>query len=266
MIRITIATALFCTSIFALASELDAQSTSYDNRQEYVRSSSPTKSGGRVYNEAMAGRQMVRIARGPGKPNSEANSRSTDTGNSLGTRESAASQSDRERGSTGPGYDYPEPAESAEVTAYRQAANTAPQLNFPPTNRVAQCNCNGVPVPPQQLQFPTQPAVGYGYTGYQVPNAGFAAPTGFQPQGNFGTGYGGAATGYPLQSGIGVPQFNQTGGNWWTPFVTGSGYYTPLLNFRNMPQGTYLGQGIIGQPTAYVDGQPMRNLLRYVSP
>jgi len=27
-----------------------------------------------------------------------------------------------------------------------------------------------------------------------------------------------------------------------------------------------LGQGLIGQPTAYVDGQPLRNLLRYVAP
>ena len=260
MIRIAIAAVLFCTAFLVLASELDAQSVPNDNRQEYVRSSSPTRSGGRVYNESMAGRQMVRIARGPGSSN---NATRTSAGDSRARANSANLTepfSDRERGSTGSGYNYPEPATDSEVTAYRQAANTAPQLNFPPTNRLAQCNCNGVPVPPQQLQFPA-------YAGYQVPNVGFQAPTGFQPQANFGAGFGGApATGYPLQAGIGVPQFNQTGGNWWTPFITGSGYYTPLLNFRNMPQGTYLGQGIIGQPTAYVDGQPVRNLLRYVSP
>jgi len=47
---------------------------------------------------------------------------------------------------------------------------------------------------------------------------------------------------------------------------SGSGQYTPLFQFRNMPPGSYLGQGLIGQPTAYVDGQPVRNLLRYIAP
>jgi hypothetical protein len=71
--------------------------------------------------------------------------------------------------------------------------------------------------------------------------------------------------GYQFQPGIGTPQLR---GNspWWSSFLTGSGQYTPLIQFRNMPPGTYLGQGLIGQPTAYVDGQPIRNLLRYVSP
>lgn len=42
--------------------------------------------------------------------------------------------------------------------------------------------------------------------------------------------------------------------------------YTPLLGLRNLPPGTYLGQGIIGQPKAYVDGEPVRNLFRYILP
>lgn len=40
----------------------------------------------------------------------------------------------------------------------------------------------------------------------------------------------------------------------------------PLLKLQNLPPGTYPGQGIVGQPKAYVDGQPVRNLLRYFSP
>ena len=254
MIRPSYLAVSIITTLFCLACDLDAQSQN-DNRREYVRSSSATKRGGRVFNESVGGQRMVRIARGPGKPaDSAANNR---------TERSQESQSNR-RSAFGK-YDYPEPQESEQVTAFRQAANQPPQLRFPPNNRLAQCNCNGVPVPPQQLQFPQQPLVGYGYAGYQAPTtgAGFQAPTGFQPQAGFGAP---PQAGYPIQAGIGVPQFNQTGGNWWTPFVTGSGYYTPLLNFRNMPQGTYLGQGIIGQPTAYVDGQPFRNLLRYISP
>lgn len=42
--------------------------------------------------------------------------------------------------------------------------------------------------------------------------------------------------------------------------------YQPLVKLQNLPPGTYLGQGVIGQPKAYVDGQPMRNLLRYILP
>ncbi|MEL7499466.1 MAG: hypothetical protein AAFN77_17815 [Planctomycetota bacterium] len=70
---------------------------------------------------------------------------------------------------------------------------------------------------------------------------------------------------YQFQPGLGVPQFG-TRGNVLTPFVTGSGVYTPLLPLVSQRPGTYMGQGIIGQPTAYVDGQPLRNLLRYISP
>ncbi len=90
-----------------------------------------------------------------------------------------------------------------------------------------------------------------------------AAPNGFaqQPPGSFGR-----FNGYQFQPGIGAPQFNTANTPWWSSFLTGSGQYTPLVQFRNMPPGTYLGQGLIGQPTAYVDGQPIRNLLRYVAP
>lgn len=244
---------LAAVALVALNANAFAQSGFNDTRQEYVRSSSPTKSGGRVISESVAGRKMVRIARAP-------------SSSTIARRPSDFLDSKREStvdvqssGSAGSKYKYPEAADDddEQVTAFRQTANQPPQLRFPQQNRFAQCNCNGVPVPPQQLQFMPQNNGFAGFQGQQqFPQQGFQ-PQGLQPAG---------VPGYPLQSGIGVPQFNQTGGNWWTPFLSGSGYYTPLLNFRNMPQGTYLGQGIIGQPTAYVDGQPLRNLLRYVSP
>lgn len=79
---------------------------------------------------------------------------------------------------------------------------------------------------------------------------------GIAPQGGvFGTG-----------TGLGLPQFQPQQNRWWTPFVTGSGVYQPIVRLANLRPGTYLGQGIIGQPTAYVDGQPIRNLFRYVLP
>lgn len=70
---------------------------------------------------------------------------------------------------------------------------------------------------------------------------------------------------YQFQPGLGVPQFGRQE-SVLAPFFRGSGVYTPLLPIFAMPQGTYIGQGIIGQPTAYVNGQPLRNLLRYVFP
>ena len=75
--------------------------------------------------------------------------------------------------------------------------------------------------------------------------------------------------GFQFQPGLGAPQFNSTGalgnGNWFSNAVTGTGAYTPLLPIVSA-QGARLGQGIIGQPTAYIDGQPIRNLLRYIFP
>ena len=252
-----------CCCVFVSTSNVHAQNFGNDTRQEYVRSSSPTKSGARVISESVGGRKMVRIARLPGSTAP----RPTDLRSESEANRAAIANRDSNRDTANiPKYDYPDRVENEQVTTFRQAANQAPQLRFPQQNRVAQCTCNGVPVPAQQLQFPQQ---NFGFTGFQgQPNTAFQQPS-FQPQAGFGApGFGtaGQGSGYPINSGIGVPQFNQTGGNWWTPFLSGSGYYTPLLNFHNMPQGTYLGQGVIGQPTAYVDGQPLRNLLRYISP
>ncbi|MBM3967327.1 MAG: hypothetical protein FJ308_20020 [Planctomycetes bacterium] len=50
-----------------------------------------------------------------------------------------------------------------------------------------------------------------------------------------------------------------------TMYASSNGGYTPVVGFG---QGTnaQLGRGLYGQPTAYVDGQPVRNFLRYVFP
>ena len=100
------------------------------------------------------------------------------------------------------------------------------------------------------------------------PQAGFGA-TGFQ-QGFQGAGLQQGFQGLGLQQGFqgaGIPQFGAQGARWWTPFVRGTGAYTPLLDLTpNNNAGTYLGQGIIGQPTAYVNGQLLRNLVRYLAP
>ncbi|MDA7977429.1 MAG: hypothetical protein MPJ50_01510 [Pirellulales bacterium] len=50
---------------------------------------------------------------------------------------------------------------------------------------------------------------------------------------------------------------------------SGAGSYTtfrPLLNLTPTVREQYVGQGILGQPKVYVPGQPLLNILRYISP
>lgn len=42
--------------------------------------------------------------------------------------------------------------------------------------------------------------------------------------------------------------------------------YKALLPLQKMPNNTYVGQGLIGQPKAFVEGQPVRNFFRYILP
>jgi hypothetical protein len=42
--------------------------------------------------------------------------------------------------------------------------------------------------------------------------------------------------------------------------------YRPLIPVVPMPANYQLGRGILGQPTVYVPGQPVRNFLRYLAP
>ncbi|MCA9128408.1 MAG: hypothetical protein KDB22_15080 [Planctomycetales bacterium] len=42
--------------------------------------------------------------------------------------------------------------------------------------------------------------------------------------------------------------------------------YTPLFSLGQENYNVLLGRGLVGQPTVYVPGQPLRNFLRYLSP
>lgn len=107
----------------------------------------------------------------------------------------------------------------------------------------------------------------------QIPslNPGSAPAGSFGFLGQNGAGYQAQAqSGYQFQPGLGVPQFASTGsfgnGGWFSNLVRGTGAYRPLLPLEPLYPNARPGRGIIGQPTAYVDGQPMRNLLRYLMP
>jgi len=51
-----------------------------------------------------------------------------------------------------------------------------------------------------------------------------------------------------------------------TPYIPNNAGYRPLFTLGQDTYNAQLGRGIVGQPTAYVPGQPMRNFLRYLSP
>lgn len=107
----------------------------------------------------------------------------------------------------------------------------------------------------------------------QIPslNSGSAAPASFGFLGQNSAGYQAQAqSGYQFQPGLGVPQFASTGsygnGGWFSNLVRGTGAYRPLIPLEPLYPNARPGRGIIGQPTAYIDGQPIRNLLRYLMP
>ena len=90
-----------------------------------------------------------------------------------------------------------------------------------------------------------------------------------------GTGFGGVqptlsqAPQVGLQSGagnFGLGQFNAGNGTLFGNSGRTNSVYQPLLPLLRMPQGSYLGQGVIGQPEAYVNNQPLRNFFRYLLP
>ncbi len=43
-------------------------------------------------------------------------------------------------------------------------------------------------------------------------------------------------------------------------------HFRPLIPLVPPPPVYYFGQGVLGQPKVYVPGQPLRNVLRYLTP
>ena len=273
----------FSVSIFAGGDLFAQASAGLQTRNsitanEYIQSTSPLKNGGSVTSRVQPGRNVQTVTTIANLP-------------VLGSGRSAAAATNTAPQARTAAASYPYPAASrpaatvAQVPAqnqatFRQTAFQVPTLGLTPVARTAQ-NCNCAPAPPQYFQ-PQQsfsPAAtqapslgGVPNINIQVPGqtGGFAQPN-FQAPAYRAPGFqSGTQTYTPNYSGVGTPQFGTNGygggSNWFSTFLTGSGQYPNLLSFRNLPPGTQLGQGIIGQPTAYVDGQPARNLLRWIFP
>ena len=231
-----------------------------NNRQEYIQSSSPTKNGGRVVSRSAPGQRVqtrtYRSTTGTtsvGRVNENKSSRST-----VSTTETRKTFRPQDQVRT----PYPYPATTPPRTA---------QLRTNPSSSFASRNWGRAYNPSVPTQFSTARLAQNCNCG-----PGFQTPLG-QPPATLAPTLTGATTGtadpawnnnnlnlqFPP---VGTPPTGNAFQNWWNPIARGSGAYQPIIRLQNMPPGTYLGQGIIGQPTAYVDGQPIRNLLRYISP
>jgi hypothetical protein len=273
-----------CLSVFVsigclvASGDTNAQPSSLlENRRsitanEYIESTSPLKNGGSVTSRVQPGKNVQTVT-------TIANLPVLGSGQASSAARNAAPQARTAANS------YPYPATSRPTaavarapafnqTSARQTAFQVPTLGLTPAARTAQ-NCNCAPAPPQFFQPQQQgfaPAASQAPSLGTVPNINIQVPgqNGGFVQPGFQSGTQTYTPNYGLQSGIGTPQFGTNayggGSNWLSTFLTGTGQYPNLLNFRNLPPGTHLGQGIIGQPTAYVDGQPARNLLRWFFP
>lgn len=156
-----------------------------------------------------------------------------------------------------------------------RAAPQAPTLGIPPLNRSQAAWRSGNVI--------ARPNTGLNYFPYQaysmgqgmVPQSTNPAVANTVPQlGNSPAGtlplanpVNGGPVFIPPTGTYGGPAF-QSGAYPQTAYVgmPNNSPYRPLVRLQNLPPGTYVGQGVIGQPKAYVDGQPMRNLFRYILP
>ena len=174
------------------------------------------------------------------------------------------------------------------TSSYTPGQNQPPQVRVELANSYTPIQSRGVVQTTYQPQYQAQRVVdpyaprvsqyGQTVTAYQVPanqrptlGIGPVSRTGYVN--NCGCGVQSTANYVPvnnLQTGAAVSAPPATFGSQPQTFgiqpTVGNGPYRPIVTLRNLPAGTYLGQGIVGQPKAYVDGQPVRNFIRYISP
>ncbi len=284
---------VFLSLILVTPFTLNAQSRPIQG--EFIESSSPLPGGGKVTTRAEAGQRVqttVTIASLPDRPKSEANSIAPNTLNASsvldrGGEANRASQSNRQLADR-----YPYPASYPPASQVRRGvgANTRVASNSTFQNRAATLQGNGQ-VAASRVQYPNNcqcapvaasglaltPPPNYGLQnnpGFAQNNTQFFAPAAqtpvlSQPPQNPSFQFQPGAV--QTQPGaFNGQQFGQVGGPFGvgrSPWLSGSpGAYQPLFRLFNVPQGTFLGQGVLGQPEAYVNGQPVINFFRYILP
>ena len=279
-----------CLLSVALVGLSSDEIAAQNNSREFVESSSPLSNGDRVISRSEEGRAVqtvITVSAESLARRSEAAQRDRIDLSPLSQQVQDAASNTQTSQASSDRYPYPAPARVASNAAFRNpaAANAATanrtaatagyqlptlgigNLTTARRTQLFQDCCNPQTFGSVQAQVPAAqaPRLLAPATNLNVPSpaqfGGFQQPIAFQQP----------AFQQPVQqpffNAATQPQFGfQNNSRWWTPFVTGSGVYQPIVRLANIKPGTYLGQGIIGQPTAYVDGQPVRNLLRYVFP
>lgn len=276
---------LLCLVAMVLSNFCHSEVQAQNSSPEFIESSSPLSNGDRVISRSEEGRAVQTVitvsAESLARRSEESQRDRVDLTAQRQQSQSAASNvptpSANESQVNPDRYPYPAANRVANNATFRspaaaRGASTGYQLptlgigNLTTARRAQlyqDCNCN-----PQTFGFgrPPVPAT-------QIPSLQVQPPAlNIQEPGQVGAyqqpfAYQQPAVQQPYFNGATQPQFGfQNNNRWWTPFVTGSGVYQPIVRLANIKPGTYLGQGIIGQPTAYVDGQPIRNLMRYIFP
>jgi len=238
-----------------------ASVSAQNDSREFIESSSPLADGERVISRSEPGRGVQTVI--TVSPESIARRAERERQNRLDLtahREARSTSSgDEGAASSGMGNRYPYPAVNRVAFAPNpQVAFQAPTLGIGRVTtaqraQIFDCQCRPQNYLVQQVPIPAtqSPAL-------QAPSLSIQDGT--------TTGLGSTQPG-AFQQVASQPQLAfQNNGSWWDPIATGSGVYRPIIRLSNVKPGTYLGQGIVGQPTAYVDGQPIRNLMRYIFP
>lgn len=266
--------ALFATTLGSLgaavlldsASTAMAQSNAAGVNSEWVESSSPLTGGGTVSTTYFpeSGRSVTNVQEAgiTGGLTSADLQRQAFTSGGNASLIPAVAQSGLAPIPTGnggvlvPTVNYV-PLSGAALANYQAAYPVTTLAPAGPQGTCATCQSN-IQTQPTFFQQPFQPQV-------QVP---FANQQPVLPQTNSGV-YGPIAPTQQVVPGFTTnPAFNTNPG-----FATAPGFTpvpaAPTSGFRSLiprslPAGTYIGQGWLGQPKAYVNSQPFRNALRYL--
>lgn len=226
---------LVCQSKLSAQSDGQTSQPQRNDPREFIQSSSPLGDGSLITSRtSAAGGSQTYIAQARFQPQIPTTGyQPRETWNQLQQNVAVGP------GVTSPGYAYPRFAQLPTNTLGLEPIGSSRQM---------ETTFQQTFMPPAQLNCPTC-----------IPQAGMP-PAAIVPPGAFPN----QVAPQPI-----YPPMNQTQQPWLSsPGAVGGNRvnFTPLISLRNLPPGTYLGQGIIGQPKAYVDGEPVRNLFRYILP
>lgn len=217
------------------------QPPAFNDPREYVQSSSPLGDGSQITSRSVAGGDSRIYLSQASQGYQSYSPTPVMTGYQPAGPWQSAPWGAVAPNQQGTGYGYPTtaqvPTNTLGLPPVGQGWGQAGAGAYQQTNYSVPPNCSsctGAGVYPMQVQYPGQPPVQY------------------PPQPSYTSGF------QPMQpQSWGVPT---------DPVSANRVNYSPVLGLRNLPPGTYLGQGIVGQPKAYVDGEPVRNLFRYILP